>query len=53
MDPDRTAVTMRKFTKKDLENLNFSAYLASSSSEDEGDDQQNDGKQSYTRFIII
>ena len=36
-DQDRIAVTMRKFTKEDLEELDVRDYLASSSgSEDEG-----------------
>lgn len=36
-DKDRTAVTMRKFTKEDLEALDVKDYLASSGSEDEID----------------
>ncbi|KAJ3005338.1 pre-rRNA-processing protein esf1 [Thoreauomyces humboldtii] len=36
-DDDRVRVTRRKFTKADLEEMDFKAYLASSSSEDEED----------------
>ncbi|KAI8929940.1 hypothetical protein BC831DRAFT_441650 [Entophlyctis helioformis] len=36
-DPERLRVTRRKFTKDDIKDMDFKAYLASSSDEDEDD----------------
>ncbi|CAO3611761.1 unnamed protein product [Cunninghamella blakesleeana] len=40
-EPERLEMTRRNFTEEDLKNLDFDAYLASSSDEDE-DDEQNE-----------
>ncbi|KAL1762296.1 hypothetical protein FB107DRAFT_198910 [Schizophyllum commune] len=37
-DPERAKVTRRAFTKKEIEEADFRQYIASSGSEDEGDD---------------
>ena len=39
-DPGRQRTTMRKFNKEDLLEMDFNAYLASSSDEDEPQDQK-------------
>ena len=39
-DPDRLKVTKQKFTKDDLKSMDFKAYIASSGSEDEGEDPE-------------
>ncbi|KAJ3040885.1 pre-rRNA-processing protein esf1 [Rhizophlyctis rosea] len=39
-DTERTKLTRRKFTKEDLKDMDFKAYLASSSSDDEDSDAE-------------
>ena len=39
-DPGRQRATMRKFTKDDLREMDFNAYLASSSDEDEPEERE-------------
>ncbi|XP_057303454.1 ESF1 homolog isoform X2 [Hydractinia symbiolongicarpus] len=41
-DPRRLESTMRKFTKEDIENMDFKDYLASSSGEEENDAENDD-----------
>ena len=40
-DRDRTAVTMRKFTKDELEDLDMKDYLASSSGSEDDEGENN------------
>ena len=48
-DKDRTAVTMRKFDKDELEEMDVKQYLASSSSE--GEDGEHDEEISWGLFL--
>ncbi|KAJ3117466.1 pre-rRNA-processing protein esf1 [Phlyctochytrium bullatum] len=41
-DPERVRMIRRKFTKDDLKNMDFKAYIASSSEESDGADQEVD-----------
>jgi hypothetical protein len=49
-DPERTKVTRRKFTKEDLANMDFKAYLASDS-EDNLSDQDEETKAKYLALL--
>lgn len=48
-DPERTRITRRKFTKDDLANMDFKAYLASESDEELSGDEEM--KEKYRALI--
>jgi hypothetical protein len=52
-DPERTKITRKKFTKEDLKDMDFKAYLASSSSEEEAfsDDDKEDLQSKYRALL--
>lgn len=49
-DHDRIHMTRRKFTKEDIENMDFSAYLASSS-EDDSDEDLETSQAKYKKLL--
>ncbi|TFK77152.1 hypothetical protein BDN72DRAFT_830320 [Pluteus cervinus] len=48
-DPERMQVTRRRFNQKELEDADFRAYIASSSSDSEGEADQTKNKKSLSR----
>ncbi|KAI9281208.1 hypothetical protein BC943DRAFT_282559 [Umbelopsis sp. AD052] len=50
-DHDRMNMTRRKFTKEDVENMDFSAYLASSSEEESDDEDLESSTAKYKKLL--
>ncbi|KAI8580198.1 hypothetical protein K450DRAFT_238631 [Umbelopsis ramanniana AG] len=50
-DHDRMNMTRRKFTKEDVENMDFSAYLASSSEEESDDEDLEKSTAKYKKLL--
>ncbi len=51
-DPDRLKVTRRKFTKEDLKNMDFQAYIASDEEDSEDDEPEKDTKNYYQEIMM-
>lgn len=50
-DPDRTRVTRKNFSKDELEDMDFKAYIATSSSE-EGEEEVGSKRDEYRRLLL-
>ncbi|OUM58962.1 hypothetical protein PIROE2DRAFT_15649, partial [Piromyces sp. E2] len=48
-DPDRLKVTRRKFTKEDLKNMDFQAYIASDEEDSEDDEE---ARERYKKLLL-
>ncbi|CAJ0876383.1 14840_t:CDS:2 [Entrophospora sp. SA101] len=51
-DPDRVKIIKQKFSKNDLELMDFKSYLASSSEEEESDNEVEEARQKYKDLLI-
>ncbi|RUP09759.1 hypothetical protein BC936DRAFT_140060 [Jimgerdemannia flammicorona] len=50
-DQDRVQMTRRKFTKEDLKEMDFRAYLASSEEDDSGDEDTEEMRRKYKGLL--
>ncbi|ORX52211.1 hypothetical protein BCR36DRAFT_325040 [Piromyces finnis] len=48
-DPDRLKITRRKFTKEDLKNMDFQAYIASDEEDSEDDEE---ARERYKKLLL-